>query len=147
MSRFLDPVTGEDHPEAAKKHIEDGEVLFAAGRFDGSSYLYGYAIECSLKTALLVANQPPPKGTSGHDLEGLSRRALGVALSVYGPSQPAVAALPTLISNYDRSGKWVSMRYKPVGSTSATQALESKGLAEDIFLMTIGEFELNGQLK
>ena len=49
MSR-LKTVQGDDHPEAAGKHLLDAGALLAAGRADGAAYLSGYVVECSLKS-------------------------------------------------------------------------------------------------
>ncbi|HSN99958.1 MAG TPA: hypothetical protein VLS89_16800 [Candidatus Nanopelagicales bacterium] len=45
---------GDDHPEAAAKHLDDAKALLAAMRYDGAGYLAGYVLECSLKTIVLL---------------------------------------------------------------------------------------------
>lgn len=44
----------EDFPAAAEKMQRDAAALLSAGRYDGAAYLAGYAVECSLKTVLLL---------------------------------------------------------------------------------------------
>jgi hypothetical protein len=44
----------DDYPAAARKHLLDAGALVAAGRFDGAGYLAGYAVECSLRTIVMV---------------------------------------------------------------------------------------------
>ena len=45
---------GDDHPEAAGKHLSDASTLLTASRLDGAAYLAGYVVECSLKAVMLV---------------------------------------------------------------------------------------------
>ena len=51
MSRLRLP-SGDDHPEAAEKHLHDAGTLLSEGRPDGAGYLSGYVVECSLKAVL-----------------------------------------------------------------------------------------------
>ena len=44
----------DDYPAAAGKHLSDADALLRAGRFDGAGYLVGYAVECSLRTVVMV---------------------------------------------------------------------------------------------
>lgn len=41
--------SGDDHPEAAAKHLADAAALMAAARPDGAAYLSGYVVERGLK--------------------------------------------------------------------------------------------------
>jgi hypothetical protein len=36
----------------ARARIEDAQALLTAGRFDGATYLYGYAVEVALKARI-----------------------------------------------------------------------------------------------
>ncbi len=69
--------SGEDYPDAARKHYTDARILMNRRRYDGAAYLAGYAVECILKT-IIQMNQP-----SGvpmiHDINTLSRDALRLA--------------------------------------------------------------------
>lgn len=47
-------IKGDDFPAAAEKMLKDAGVLHANRRYDGAAYLAGYAVECSLKTVLLI---------------------------------------------------------------------------------------------
>ena len=50
----------------AHARIEDAKVLLAAGRFDGATYLCGYAVEIALKARICrVLNWPEFPSTSG----------------------------------------------------------------------------------
>lgn len=42
MSKFATP-QGDDHPEAAEKHLQDATALLATGTADGAAYLSGNA--------------------------------------------------------------------------------------------------------
>lgn len=46
-------VGNDDHPEAARKHLDDARVLSEARRYDSAAYHAGYVVECSLKAVLL----------------------------------------------------------------------------------------------
>ncbi len=77
MSKLQLP-SGDDHPEAAGKHLADAEVLLAGKRADGAMYLSGYVVECALKALLLYEKGLPApggalpwKGKDGHDLKKL----------------------------------------------------------------------------
>lgn len=50
----------------ARARIDDAKVLLAAGRFDGATYLCGYAVEVALKARICqVLNWPEFPSTSG----------------------------------------------------------------------------------
>ncbi|WP_298231577.1 HEPN domain-containing protein [uncultured Azohydromonas sp.] len=76
---------GDDHPEAARKHLTDSSILLNAGRADGAAYLSGYVAECSLKSLWLYETGVPPAGTPlpwgrrGHDLSHLHSQATALA--------------------------------------------------------------------
>jgi len=73
---------GDDHPEAAKKHLSDADVLVNAGRFDGAAYLAGYVIECCLKALVILEHGSSGSGLKTHDLRNLASGAntsLGMA--------------------------------------------------------------------
>ncbi|RMH27271.1 MAG: HEPN domain-containing protein [Planctomycetota bacterium] len=63
--------SGEDHPEAAAKHLDDSLALLDQRRYDNAAYLAGYVIECTMKTLILLEQGD----LRVHDLEQLSRRA------------------------------------------------------------------------
>lgn len=66
----------EHYPNAARRHLDDSKVLLDAQRWEGSVYLAGYVIECSLKAMILAPLVSPPPGQSwpgdGHDLPSLA---------------------------------------------------------------------------
>lgn len=97
MSRLALP-SGDDHPEAAGRHLTDASILQQDDRCDGAAYLAGYVIECTLKTIIVfrtAAGQP-----RGHDLDGLSlaaastkqQRSIGIRSSPCDSTEPCDAA-------------------------------------------------------
>ncbi|TKD02009.1 hypothetical protein [Polyangium fumosum] len=56
MSNLKFGANGDDYPEAAAKHLTDARTLLDAKRFDGAAYLAGFAIECSLRTVVMVGH-------------------------------------------------------------------------------------------
>jgi HEPN domain len=63
-------LSGEDYPDAARKHYTDARALMNRRRYDGAAYLAGYAVECILKTIIQV-NQPS-RVPMIHDINKLS---------------------------------------------------------------------------
>lgn len=65
----------ENYANAACRHLTDSKILLDASSWDGSAYLAGYVIECSLKAIIATPSAPPeidlPK--IGHDLAQLGR--------------------------------------------------------------------------
>jgi hypothetical protein len=50
----------------ARAHLDDARALLAAGRFDGASYLCGYAVEVALKARICrTLNWPEFPSTGG----------------------------------------------------------------------------------
>jgi hypothetical protein len=79
MSNFQHP-SGEDYPDAARKHYTDARVLMNRRRYDGAAYLAGYVVECILKTIIQVdRTNNAPILDFGHDLSKLSSQALHLA--------------------------------------------------------------------
>jgi hypothetical protein len=111
VSKLRQP-NGDDHPEAAGKHLEDAQSLLKSSRLDGAAYLAGYVVECSLKTIAFAM----AAGKSGHGLRGLSVEALRlVAL----PAGKVAKYRPTMTSGhslYDpRTGWRPELRYRAPG--------------------------------
>ena len=67
-----------DFQKLARVRLKDAEVLFKAGRFEGSFYLSGYVIECALKACIAkrtrrydFPDKALPQGAYTHDLTQL----------------------------------------------------------------------------
>lgn len=72
----------------AYQRLEDGELLLRNRRAQASIYLTGYAVECILKSLLIVSTPAGQRvdvlrsfrGPSGHDLLGLRDRSVGARI-------------------------------------------------------------------
>ncbi len=115
----------DNYPEAVRKHVLDSEALLSANRYDGAGYLAGYAVECTLKSLILVETG---KGTKAHDLNNLSAQALRLAGL---PNQKTAAYVrgPTITSLlYGPAGWRETLRYEAEGTV--TQADSEAWVAE-----------------
>ena len=89
MTRLRMP-NGDDHPEAAQKHLLDSAALLLQERPDGAAYLSGYVVECALKSLylsvqLVIPAKLPWKGKTGHDLNHLHGQVSTLSI-VAGPT-------------------------------------------------------------
>lgn len=135
--------TGEDYPEAAKKHLRDAKELFQRNRYDGAAYLSGYVAECTLKTIIQVESGSAP---FIHKLSSLKGEALLLAAA---PSaKTARYALPKghwrLLS---KGNGWNTIiRYYAAGSFSQTKSKEWINEADLIYSSVIVPMRLNGEI-
>lgn len=141
MSRLALP-NGDDHPEAAGKHLDDASVLLMATRYDGTAYLSGYVVECCLKSLIQFETSTPPHG---HDLPSLSRRASQACLvSAARTARYLSAAMgilrPAAIMEWNPG-----IRYQ-APSISRSQAKTWRQEAEAVYLATVGQMRLDGVL-
>ena len=141
MSNLRHPSNGDDHPDAAGKHLDDAQVLLAAERCDGAAYHAGYVVECSLKSVILVAGSNP----WGHELPDLSRKAVSLAAM---PSGSAARYAPGIVpghSLYDAVHGWRStLRYKSPGTVAAADAGAWVDEARRVYLATVARMRLDG---
>lgn len=85
MSR-LRTVRGDDHPEAAGRHLVDADTLLTNDRPDGAAYLSGYVVECTLKSLWLLQTGVPvedrgmPWHKNGHRLDWLNANVASLAM-------------------------------------------------------------------
>lgn len=49
--------------KAARRHFEDGELLFKHNRHPNAGHLYGFAAECGLKSLLIISGYPSDPNT------------------------------------------------------------------------------------
>lgn len=141
MSNVAQP-NGDDHPEAAGKHLVDSRTLVNAGRADGAAYLAGYVVECCLKTLVLVEAGTIAKK---HGLNGLTSEALRLAAlpgsktARYVPKQTPGHAI------YDRASGWApDLRYRPAGHLAHAAAVTWIAEAELVYDSTIVPMKLDG---
>ncbi len=113
MSLFKDLNTGDDHPDAAGKHLDDAEALWGANRLDGAAYHAGYVVECSLKSVVVLAGGSYKKI---HDLRELSSEATRLAALPSGSAARYSPGIAVGHSLYDTVKGWKStLRYKSPG--------------------------------
>jgi hypothetical protein len=131
---------GDDHPEAARKLLDDASALRASNRFDGASYLTGYVVECSLKTLIQHESGVPEEG---HSLNVLATRLSTVCAIAGGRTAryltPAVLSVPS-----GAVAAWrPAMRYR-APSMAASDAAAWFGEAQIIYQATVGQMFLDG---
>ncbi|MGC4065693.1 MAG: hypothetical protein QM784_13805 [Polyangiaceae bacterium] len=73
----------EHFANAAARHLQDSKLLLDKSRWDGSAYLAGYVIECSLKALISTPSSPPGVDLKelGHSLSLLQQRLDQMAAS------------------------------------------------------------------
>lgn len=158
MSRLGDERSGEDHPEAARKHLHDARALAKVNRYDGCAYLAGYVVECAFKSVLLhEASWDERAGEhdrSKLDAERLHRQTnhrLGDLLDdierVYAAATNRSARyLPRLPTTKAIRGWNPSLRYRAAGHVTNEHAREMYESAIKIYDDTIGKMKLDGVL-
>lgn len=145
MSRQVLP-SGDDHPEAAGRHLTDASVLRQEDRCDGAAYLAGYVIECTLKT-IIVFRAGIAADPRGHVLDGLSLTAARLASL---PGARTVRYRPGMTpghSIYDTAHGWrPGLRYRESGSILADQARDWLDEATVVYRSAIVPMWLDGVL-
>jgi hypothetical protein len=147
MSNLL-LLNGDDHPEAAAKHLDDAMVLCGADHADGAAYLAGYVVESSLKSLVLVEDGLPAGTTRAfktHNINNLSSKALHLAAlpsartAKYIPRQTAGHSL------YDPVNGWSeTLRYRAPGAITPQTAQDWVREAQAVFESTILPMRLDG---
>lgn len=142
-SRLMLP-RGDDYPTAARRHLEDAEVLLGAGpaRVDGAAYLLGYVIECTLKS-LVVLEHGTQQGAAearrfGHDLSKLSVEATRLAALAGSPhTAKYLPRFPKNVPPHEVYREWrETLRYEAGGVFTEDQILswwvEARWLWEEV---------------
>lgn len=104
--------------ELALTRLGEAEALFAAGHYDGATYLCGYVVELALKARICASfgvKDYPEKGSKlreamkSHDFEDLGLLA--------GMEHELGANRPVLLANWSLVIEWrPEWRYQPKGS-------------------------------
>lgn len=148
MSNMRQP-SGEDYPDAARKHITDARALMNRRRYDGAAYLAGYVVECILKTIIQV-----DRGTNSpilefrHDLNRLSGEALrlaGLPSSRTAPYLPRGAFTSLLYAN-PPSGWKETLRYHYEGRIPKTTASVWLAEAKRLYVYVLGRLREAGEV-
>jgi len=149
MSR-LQTSTGDDHPEAAQKHLQDAKTLLGQQRADGAAYLSGYVVECALKSLWLHETGVPagnsmPWGKSGHNLNYLATQVTALA-TVAGAKTARYFKTATAGVLSSAIAVWrPEMRYRPATMTAGDAGLWCQ-VADNVFQETIAEMRMDGVL-
>jgi hypothetical protein len=121
----------EHYPNAACRHLTDSKHLLDASCWDGSAYLSGYVIECSLKAQISLPVKPSiiDLHLIGHDLSTLTKQLDQMASSRkslwkrHVPSQLLSELRQRL--NSPKPSWATSMRYESRNPAWANQAADS----------------------
>jgi len=149
MSR-LRTSNGDDHPEAAHKHLRDAQTLLGQQRADGAAYLSGYVVECALKSLWLHETGAPtrqamPWGKRGHDLNYLANQATALATVAGAKTARYLKAVTSSVSSSAITAWSPEMRYWAPMMT-AGDAMAWCQIADNVFQETVAQMRLDGVL-
>ena len=150
MSKLSLP-NGDDHPEAAQKHLLDAKALLSQQRADGAAYLSGYVVECALKSLWLLETGVSAgtamfwKGRDGHDLKGLSAQIAAVASVASAKTARYFKVATSGVPQGAIAGWTPDMRYRPPG-ISLADAQAWCLVADMVFHETVAQMRLDGVL-
>ena len=149
MSR-LRTSNGDDHPEAAHKHLLDAQTLLGQLRADGAAYLSGYVVECALKSLWLHETGVPagnsmPWGRRGHDLNYLATQATALASVAGAKTARYLKAVTSDVSSSAVAAWRPEMRYRPATMTSGDAGVWCQ-IAGGVFQETVAQMRLDGVL-
>ena len=142
MSRVAQP-NGDDHAEAAGKHLDDARVLEQAGRPDGAAYLAGYVVECCLKTLVEVEGGAP----WGHEVRALAAEASRLSACVGARTAKYVSGTAVQQLPVSSISSWhPPQRYRAPGHITPAVARVWVEEATAIYDATIVSMRLDGVL-
>jgi HEPN domain-containing protein len=144
----LRTANGDDHPEAARKHLLDAQVLLGQQRADGAAYLSGYVVECALKSLWLHETGLPmgrmPWGTK-HAI-GFLASHVGSFANVAGAKTSRYYKQATSSVAASAIAGWgPGMRYRPETMTHG-DAQTWLQIAQNVFQETVAQMQLDGVL-
>lgn len=141
MSRLLQG-NGDDHPEAARRHLLDAGALLAQQRSDGAAYLSGYVVECSLKSVHVLETGRP---LTGHNFRSLMAQVSAVATAAGARTARYLGAATRNVAT-SPIGAWTpEMRYR-ASSVTLPAAGAWHATAQAIFAETVHQMDLDGVL-
>lgn len=149
MSKLRTP-TGDDHPEAAHKHLLDAQTLLGQQRPDGAAYLSGYVVECALKSLWLYetgvpTNNAMPWGKEGHKLEFLTNQVSAWATVVSAKTARYFGVATSSVPSSVIAAWKPDMRYRPSMMTTG-DARAWCNVADAVFHETVAQMRLDGVL-
>jgi HEPN domain-containing protein len=131
---------GDDHPEAARKLLDDASALRASNRFDGASYLTGYVVECSLKALL---QHESGDARRGHDLQALASEVPKVCVIAGARTARYLTSAVLSVPSAAIAAWRPEMRYR-APSMAASDAAAWFREAQTIYQSTVGQMFLDG---
>ena len=138
----LRAINGDDHPEAAHKHLLDAQTLLSQHRADGAAYLSGYVVECALKCCWQLETG---KQGHGHDLYKLAQDVSAVATVAGAKTARYFKRATNGISSSAIAAWSPAMRYHAPTMTSG-DAMAWCQIAENVFQETVAQMRLDGVL-
>lgn len=141
MSRLRLP-SGDDYPDAARKHLADADVLLAGERFDGVAYLSGYVVECAAKTVIQVETGSAARS---HDLAGLDRTLAALSARVGAQTAGLYSRAMPLLRHPDVLGWEPAIRYRGPAISGVDAGARFRA-ASDVYRVIIGGLVLDGVL-
>jgi hypothetical protein len=113
----------KDLRKIARARLKDADVLLASRRYDGATYLCGYAVELALKARICQAlkwQDFPSTSGEFRDYQSFKTHDLDVLLHLSGREQ--IIKL-NFLAEWSAVAQWdPSARYQPVGSANRTDA-------------------------
>ena len=141
MSRLHLP-NGDDHPDAAHKHLLDAELLLAQQRPDGAAYLSGYVVECALKSLHVLETG---QALRGHDFGSLVQQVSAVATVAGAKTAKYLGRATSGVLTSAIRGWTPEMRYHaPAMALGDAQSWHA--CARDVFQETVHQMRLDGVL-
>lgn len=116
-------LTRRELKQIARARLKDAEVLFRAKRYDGASYLCGYAVEVALKAKIcetLKWKGFPLTNAEFRNYQSFRTHSLDVLLTLSGVEEKIKKRY---LASWSVVAEWdPEARYKPVGKVSATDS-------------------------
>lgn len=116
-------LTRQELQKIARARLEDAKALFQSGRYDGSIYLCGYAIEIGLKNKIcktLRWKVFPVTRSEFHDFQSFKTHSLDVLLRLSGAEDKIKK---NFLAQWSIVAKWdPEARYKKIGSATKQRA-------------------------
>ncbi len=153
----LRTLTGDDHPEAAHKHLLDAQTLLGQQRADGAAYLSGYVVECALKSLWLyelhdeLHETEAPTGNAmpwdrkGHDLNHLASQVTALATVAGAKTAKYFKTATSGVSSSAIAAWKPEMRYWPATMTSGDAQVWCQ-IADGVYQETVAQMRLDGVL-
>lgn len=141
---------GDDHPEAAHKHLLDAQTLLGQQRADGAAYLSGYVVECALKSLWLHEKGVPtgnvmPWGRRGHDLNNFAGQVTALATVAGAKTARYFKTVTSGVSSSAIAAWKPEMRYRPATMMSGDAQVWCQ-IADDVYQETVAQMRLDGVL-